>query len=123
MTTTTMKITPSTLKKVRRLDLLDQISPTKRTADTVILVCIDFFNKVWLGWTVAGLVTMGWYNYAPGSGEGTYLTKAISHYITPHQVWERINLKHLTMSAEGQVDALTVGSAKRPPVHRYRYPQ
>ena len=86
-------------------------------------LCLDFFNKVWLSWAVAGLAAVGWYKYAPQAGEGTYLTDWMSHYNTSSEVWNKINVKHLIMSTEGQMDVLTVMDAKKPPVHRYRFPQ
>ncbi|KIP06591.1 hypothetical protein PHLGIDRAFT_35859 [Phlebiopsis gigantea 11061_1 CR5-6] len=83
----------------------------------------DFFNKVWLGWTFAGLAAVGWYKYAPEAGEGTYLTDWMSYYNTSSEVWNKINLQHLVMSTEGQMEVLTIADAKKPPVHRYRFPQ
>ena len=105
---------------MRRFRSRSSLAHTLNDANTLF---VDFFNKVWLGWTLAGLAAVGWYKYAPDAGEGTYLTDWMSYYSTSSEVWNKINLQHLLMSAEGQMEVLTITDAKRPPVHRYRFPQ
>ena len=118
-----MKTTLSILRKVRAPSSLHPSHLKLPLTPFYVWACVDFFNKVWLGWTLAGLTAVGFYKYAPAAGEGTYLTDVINHYNTSREVWNRINLKHLVLSAEEQSDVLTVAHAKSPPVHRYRFPQ
>lgn len=80
-------------------------------------------NKVWLGWTLAGLTAVGFYKFAPSPEDDTVVSRFIQYYSTPKETWAKINVKHLLLSAEEQLDVLTIVDAKRPPVHRFRYPQ
>lgn len=68
------------------------------------------------------LVVVGFYKYAPKRDEENQITRFLEHNATPREVWAKLNLQHLLLEAEGQVDTLIVADAKRGPVHRYRYP-
>ena len=70
-----------------------------------------------------GLAVAGFYNFAPTPGEDAYLTRWIAHYKPQKELWENINFQHLLLSAKGSDETLLVTDAKRPPIHRYRYPQ
>ena len=86
-------------------------------------VYTDFSSGVWRNFIIFGLAVVGFYKFAPSPTEDNYITRWIAHYKTPNKVWESINFNHLVMSAQGCDDVLLVTDAKRPPIHRYRYPQ
>ncbi|KAI0342047.1 hypothetical protein BDW22DRAFT_1395900 [Trametopsis cervina] len=82
-----------------------------------------FANKTWRNWALAGLAAILFYKFAPAPGDETYLTRWIKMYQTEKSVWTELNNKHLALSAVGQIENLVVADARRPPVHRLRYPQ
>ncbi|PSS37879.1 hypothetical protein PHLCEN_2v347 [Hermanssonia centrifuga] len=90
--------------------------------DTTVYPKEDFSSSIWRNAIVFGLVGAALYKYAPSS-EDPILTRFISHYSTPKTVWEDLNVKHLLQTVENQIDTLVIADARRPPVHRYRYPQ
>ena len=51
------------------------------------------------------------------------MKRLIDHYRTPKEAWEKVNLRHLALEAQGSQETLIIADAQRPPVHRYRYPQ
>jgi hypothetical protein len=64
-----------------------------------------------------------WYKFAPAPGDEPYLTRLVGHYGTPVDVWQNINASHLKLISGASDDALLQKDAKRPVVHRFRYPQ
>ena len=72
---------------------------------------------------LATLGVVAFYKFAPAPGEENRLTAALAEYSKPSEFWEKLTLKHLMQTVEVSDGALLVGEAKRPPVHRYRYPQ
>ncbi|KAI0686360.1 hypothetical protein BC835DRAFT_1256643, partial [Cytidiella melzeri] len=91
--------------------------------DTTVYPQESFSNKTWRNWALGGLAVALFYKFAPTPGDDAYLTRWISLYSTDKSLWADRLQKHLLLSAEGQVQSLIVADAKRPPVHRYRYPQ
>ncbi|KAI0066216.1 hypothetical protein BV25DRAFT_1821125 [Artomyces pyxidatus] len=82
-----------------------------------------FTSAGWRYTIVGALAVVAFYKYAPAAGEDNFVTRYIAHYYTPKEVWERINNKHLVMTAEMQENAQVIQGAKRPPIHRFRHPQ
>ena len=80
-------------------------------------------NKVWFSWALAGLAAAAFYKFAPSPEEDSYVKRLLAHYRIPKEVWEKVNLRHLTMEAEASQGTLLVASAQKPPVYRYRFPQ
>ncbi|OBZ68131.1 hypothetical protein A0H81_11904 [Grifola frondosa] len=83
----------------------------------------DFLTPFWRNFIIFSAGVVAFYKYAPAPSNDAYLTRWISQYATPAEVLERLGYKHLLLSAEQSVDNLIMADAKRPPVHRYRYPQ
>ena len=82
-----------------------------------------FASKGWAYTVAAALATVAFYKYAPAPGEANYITRYIEYYQTPRELWERINNHHLAISHDASEAKLLIDDAKRPPIHRYRYPQ
>ncbi|EKM54351.1 uncharacterized protein PHACADRAFT_258151 [Phanerochaete carnosa HHB-10118-sp] len=91
--------------------------------DTTVYPQETFANKVWLGWALAGLTASAFYKFAPSPEDDSYVKRLIDHYRIPKEAWEKINIKHLTLEAQGAQEMLIVADARRPPVHRFRFPQ
>ncbi|KDQ57572.1 hypothetical protein JAAARDRAFT_130734 [Jaapia argillacea MUCL 33604] len=83
----------------------------------------DFSSPAWRGVILASLLVAGFYKYAPEPGEDNLLTSYIARYGTPSQVWEKINKQHLYLTQEATETILLFQDAKRPAIHRCRYPQ
>ncbi|CCM00404.1 uncharacterized protein FIBRA_02434 [Fibroporia radiculosa] len=101
----------------------DEHHGEQHVEDSVSYSKEDFSSPVWRNFVLLGLAAAGFYKLAPAPGDDTYLTRFIAHYSTPRDVWENIRFKHLLLTVEGSDDTLLVADAKRPPIHRYRYPQ
>ena len=69
------------------------------------------------------LLAVGFYKFAPAPGEDAGLTRWLASTATPREVWEYRNAKHLALVQRASADTLLTTDARRPPVHRYRYPQ
>ncbi|EPQ57423.1 hypothetical protein GLOTRDRAFT_110564 [Gloeophyllum trabeum ATCC 11539] len=82
-----------------------------------------FTSAGWRYLIVGAAAVVAFYKWAPAPGEEAYLTRYIKYYMTPAESWEAVNTKHLLLSAEAQAGSLLIAGAKRPLVHRYRYPQ
>ena len=82
-----------------------------------------FSGPFWRRFVLATLGVVAFYKFAPAPGEENRLTAALAEYSKPSAFWETLSLKHLMQTVEVSDGALLVGEAKRPPVHRYRYPQ
>ncbi|KAJ3477315.1 hypothetical protein NLI96_g10541 [Meripilus lineatus] len=83
----------------------------------------DFSSPVWRNFILFGLAVVGFYKFAPSPDESNYVTRLLEHNAVPREVWSKLNLQHLLLSAEGQQNTLTIADAQRKPIHRYRYPQ
>lgn len=84
---------------------------------------VDFSSHVWGKSILAITGVLAFVKFAPSPDEDNYVTRAIAHYSTPPEYWTELNLKHLYLTTEKQAEALVIADAKKPPVHRYRYPQ
>ncbi|KIM61603.1 hypothetical protein SCLCIDRAFT_869553 [Scleroderma citrinum Foug A] len=82
-----------------------------------------FFTPFWRNTLFLSLAAVGFYKWAPKSDEKAYLTKWLSHYSTPREVWTAINEQQLLRSQEVAVNNVLQTSAQRPSMVRYRYPQ
>lgn len=69
------------------------------------------------------LVAVGFYKWAPSPGQDVYLTRWLAQYMTPRDFWASLNEKHLLLSQQASDDTILQADAKRPHIHRYRYPQ
>lgn len=63
------------------------------------------------------------YKYAPEADENVYLTRWIAMYSTPRDFWLERNVEHTAQEAAVSELNLILGSAEKPKIHRYRYPQ
>jgi len=91
--------------------------------DAVAFPKEDFSSPIWRNFVLFGLAVVGFYKFAPAPGEDNVVSRTIAHYSTPGEVWERLTQNNLLLAVEASDDNLLVADAKRPPVHRYRYPQ
>lgn len=87
------------------------------------IVEAGFFTPFWRNTLFLSLAAVGFYKWAPKSDEKAYLTKWLSHYSTPREVWTAINEQQLLRSQEVAVNNVLQTSAQRPSMVRYRYPQ
>ncbi|CAL1707011.1 unnamed protein product [Somion occarium] len=92
-------------------------------ADAIAFPREDFSAPIWRRFILYSLLAVGFYKFAPSPKEDNPFSRFLDQYRTPQEVWAAVNLKHLELSAQSQVDNLLVAEAKRPPVHRFRYPQ
>ncbi|KAI0758330.1 hypothetical protein BC629DRAFT_1552050 [Irpex lacteus] len=83
----------------------------------------SFVTKSWRNWAIGGLAAALFYKFAPAPGDDAYLTRWISLYQIDKSLWTDLNNKHLALSAEGQINNLILADAKKPQVHRLRFPQ
>ncbi|KAI0081871.1 hypothetical protein K474DRAFT_1671433 [Panus rudis PR-1116 ss-1] len=91
--------------------------------DAVAFPKEDFSNSFWRRFVLAGLLAAGFYKFAPSPEEDNLVSRFVAQFKTPQDVWASINSKHLELSAKAQVNTSIVADAKRPLVHRYRFPQ
>ncbi|KAG5652238.1 hypothetical protein H0H81_005732 [Sphagnurus paluster] len=82
-----------------------------------------FAGPFWRNTVLSGLAIVLAYKYAPEPTNDTYLTRWIALYTTPRDQWLDMAVKHTAMSAESSETTLLITDAKKPTVHRYRYPQ
>lgn len=83
----------------------------------------DFATPFWRNALVAaGLVVVA-YKYAPEPGEDVYLTRWIAMYANPVGEWLDNNASRTAIQEVGAENTRLMMSARRPPVHRFRYPQ
>ncbi|TFK18926.1 hypothetical protein FA15DRAFT_602417, partial [Coprinopsis marcescibilis] len=82
-----------------------------------------FGSPVWRSVAVAGLAAVAFYKYAPERSENVYLTRWIALYTKPREHWLDLNAKHAAMSQTEADHSLLLHDARKPPVHRFRYPQ
>lgn len=72
---------------------------------------------------MAGVGLVAFYKFAPAKGEPNRITSYLSGLLTPKEIWNEINNKHLDLSVTEMQEKLQVQSAQRPSLVRYRYPQ
>ncbi|KAL4074020.1 hypothetical protein V8B97DRAFT_1937635 [Scleroderma yunnanense] len=82
-----------------------------------------FFTPFWRNTLFLSLAAVGFYKWAPKSGEDAYLTQWLSHYATPREVWVAISEKQLLRSQHVASNNVLQTSAQRPSIVRYRFPQ
>ncbi|KAF8070263.1 hypothetical protein FPV67DRAFT_1668136 [Lyophyllum atratum] len=82
-----------------------------------------FSGPFWRNTVLASLFAVAAYKYAPEPTEDVYLTRWIALYSPSREQWLDMAAKHTALSVESSETTLLVTNAKRPPVHRYRYPQ
>lgn len=87
------------------------------------IVEAGFFTPFWRNTLFLSLAAVGFYKWAPKSDEDAYLTKWLSHYSTPREVWAAANEQQLLRSQEVAINNVLQTSAQRPSMVRYRYPQ
>ena len=83
----------------------------------------DFSGKFWRNLVLFTIGGVAVYKYAPRSDEETALGNVVRHWTTAHEAWNKAANKHLLQSAELQENVWLTTEAKRPPIHRYRFPQ
>ena len=86
-------------------------------------IVVDFSSPIWRNFVLFSLFVVGFYKFAPSPNEENLVTKWLEHNATPREVWARLNLQHLRLTAESCRDRLIIAEAKKAPIHRYRYPQ
>ncbi|KAG2059240.1 hypothetical protein BDR06DRAFT_1003848 [Suillus hirtellus] len=82
-----------------------------------------FSTPFWRNTVLLSLLAVGFYKWAPSPNQDVYLTRWLAQYTTPSEIWAAINEKHLLLSQQASDNAILQADAKRPNVHRYRYPQ
>jgi hypothetical protein len=93
-------------------------------SDSVTLTApVGFGGPFWRNTVLASLLAVAAYKYAPEPTDDTFLTRWIALYTTPRDQWLDMAAKHTAQSVDISEITLLVTNAKKPPVHRYRYPQ
>ncbi|KAG1735083.1 uncharacterized protein EDB91DRAFT_1225300 [Suillus paluster] len=82
-----------------------------------------FFTPFWRNTALVSLLAVGFYKWAPSPNQDVYLTRWLAQYMTPRDFWAAINEKHLLLSQQASDNTILQADAKRPNMHRYRYPQ
>ncbi|KAG2361326.1 hypothetical protein BDR07DRAFT_1472157 [Suillus spraguei] len=82
-----------------------------------------FSTPFWRNTVLLSLLAVGFYKWAPSPNQDVYLTRWLAQYTTPSEIWAAINEKHLSLSQQASHNTILQADAKRPNVHRYRYPQ
>jgi len=81
-----------------------------------------FSGPFWRNTVLASLLVVAAYKYAPEPTDDAYLTRWIALYTPPRDQWLNMAAKHTALSVDESETTLLVTSAKKPPVHRFRYP-
>jgi hypothetical protein len=68
-------------------------------------------------------LAVGFYKYAPAPSDDVYLTRWIAMYSASPDLWLNINAKHTALQKDISEMNVLLNDAKKPRVHRYRYPQ
>lgn len=84
---------------------------------------LGFNNALWRNTVLFSLLAAGFYKYAPEPSDDVYLTRWIAMYTAPRDLWLELNAKHTAQQQEVSDTAMLITDAKKPRVHRYRYPQ
>ncbi|KAG6820889.1 hypothetical protein H0H93_010233 [Arthromyces matolae] len=84
---------------------------------------IEFSGPFWRNTVISALLVAAFYKFAPEPTNETYLTRWMALYYTPRERLMQLAVKHTAMSADNSDATVLLGSARQPPVHRYRYPQ
>ena len=87
------------------------------------VVITGFSGPFWRNTLIASLLLAAAYKYAPEPGDDVYLTRWIALYTTPRDLWTELATKHTAMSLDLSETKLLLNDARKPLVHRYRYPQ
>ncbi|KAG1777557.1 hypothetical protein EV702DRAFT_1101889 [Suillus placidus] len=82
-----------------------------------------FSTPFWRNTVLLSLFAVGFYKWAPSPNQDVYLTRWLAQYTTPSEIWATVNQKHLLLSHQASENTILQTDAKRPNVHRYRYPQ
>ncbi|KAJ8592729.1 hypothetical protein M405DRAFT_872823 [Rhizopogon salebrosus TDB-379] len=82
-----------------------------------------FSTPFWRNTVALSLLAVGFYKFAPSPNQDVYLTQWLAQYMTPRDFWAAINEKHLLLSQQASDNTILQADAKRPNIHRYRYPQ
>lgn len=82
-----------------------------------------FGGAIWRNTFLFSLLGVAAYKYAPEANEDVYLTRWIAMYSTPRDYWLERNVEHTAQEAAVSETNLILGSAEKPKIHRYRYPQ
>jgi hypothetical protein len=78
---------------------------------------------MWRNGMLLALASVGFYKFAPTPSEDVFLTRWIALYTTPVDEWVRRTAKHLSLAQANSETEKLFAEAKKPAVHRYRYPQ
>ncbi|GLB37221.1 hypothetical protein LshimejAT787_0402720 [Lyophyllum shimeji] len=81
-----------------------------------------FSGPFWRNTVLASVLAVAAYKYAPEPTDDAYLTRWIALYTPSRDQWLDMAAKHTALSVEESETTLLVTSAKKPPVHRFRYP-
>lgn len=82
-----------------------------------------FGSPIWGYAMLCSLLAVGAYKYAPEPTGDVYLTRWIAMYTSPRNLWLDLNAKHTALQQDISEGNLLLSDAKKPRVHRYRYPQ
>lgn len=82
-----------------------------------------FGGPVWRYTILGSLLAIGAYNYAPEPTNDVYLTRWIAMYTAPRSLWLELNAKRTALAEDNSETNLLLSDAKKPRVHRFRYPQ
>lgn len=83
----------------------------------------DFVTPFWRNALIAAGLVVAAYKYAPEPGKDVYLTRWIAMYTTPVGEWLKRSVSRAAAQEVEAENTRLMMSARRPLVHRYRYPQ
>jgi len=91
--------------------------------DSTVYPVEGFGNAFWRNVLLLSLAGVATYKYAPRADDNLYLTRWIKMYTNSPDHWLELNAKHTAQQMEVSHTGMLLNDAKRPAVHRFRYPQ
>lgn len=82
-----------------------------------------FATPFWRNVLLISIGTVLAVKYAPEPGEDAYLTRWIAMYKPSTDTWLERNAAHTAQQKDKAAESQLIQDAKRPLVHRFRYPQ
>jgi hypothetical protein len=84
---------------------------------------LGFGGALWRNTALFSIVAVAAYKYAPEAAEDVYLTRWIALYKSHRNLWLELNAAHTALEQDNSETNILLTDAKKPKVHRYRYPQ
>ncbi|KAF7782478.1 hypothetical protein Agabi119p4_1854 [Agaricus bisporus var. burnettii] len=118
-----MSLLASRAVRVARTRLAHRNASTNHAGEHTNYPKEDFVTPFWRNALIAAGLVVAAYKYAPEPGKDVYLTRWIAMYTTPVGEWLKRSVSRAAAQEVEAENTRLMMSARRPLVHRYRYPQ